>query len=63
MVNHFLMDKFTLVSGMINQRPRKAMVFKYGQMDLNMKGSGIKIWHVVTVDSYWLTEMSIKVTG
>lgn len=63
MENRFPMDKFILANGMRKQRLKKAMVFKFGQMDLNMKGSGIKIWHVDMEGSYWLMEMYIKVTG
>ena len=63
MESNYLMDKFTRDNGMTNQKQRKDMVYKFGQMDPNMKDFGIMIWHVVTEDSFWLMEMFIKEIG
>ena len=57
------MGRFTPASGIIRRRPRKDMVFKYGQMDQNMKDSGTKTWQEDLVGSYWLTAMFIRVHG
>ena len=38
------MVKYIQDSGMTRPRLKKVMAFKYGQMVLNMKDSGIMIW-------------------
>jgi hypothetical protein len=46
------MVKYIQDSGMTRPRLKKVMAFKYGQMVLNTKVSGIMIWHVVMEDLY-----------
>ena len=63
MENSCLMGKYTLDNGMKKLGPKKATVFKYGQMDQSMKDSGTMIWLVVMEDSFLLMVMYIKETG
>lgn len=63
MENSCQMAKYILDNGMIKLGPKKATVFKYGQMDRSMKDSGTMIWLVVMEDSFLLMVMCIKEIG
>ena len=46
------MVKCILANGIKKVKQKKVMAFKYGQMVLNMKVSGIMIWLVALDDLY-----------
>jgi hypothetical protein len=52
MVNIYKMDRYIQANGTIKKTPRKAMVFKYGQMVPNTKDFGKLIWLKVSEDSF-----------
>ena len=57
------MVKYIQGSGTIKLGLKKVMVYKFGQMDQNMKDSGIMIWHVDMEDLFLLMVMFTKVIG
>lgn len=40
-------------NGIHKQKQKKVMVYKYGQMEANMKAFGIMTWQEDLEDSFW----------